>query len=168
MLTLIRSVPFRADKNTCHIFTVEIAYTRKFTRLRLDRNYACQCTSIYQYWSMCRNMTCFLPYVYGWYLLTYQICGPVVGVTEPICHTPSFSKFSTLLSVVYLFDITLIFDSCRRSSAAVTLIKYEWDLKYQNSNFIYLKISITRKFLNEIYNKGNINAPYLWPLTWWI
>ena len=42
---------------------------------------------------------------------------------------------------VYLLDITLIFDICHRSSAAVTYINYECELKNATKSWILLPIT---------------------------
>ena len=59
-----------------------------------------------------------------------------------------FPNVSTTLNRRYLLNITLIFDRCCRSSAAVTPVKYECDLKNVTGTYARSKILLTEKLTN--------------------
>ena len=72
-----------------------------------------------------------------------------VGVTKPIAAIPLLSEFfQNNQSTIFVFNILLIFDRCRRSIAAETHVKYECDFKKLTYNFAIYQIPIAENFTN--------------------
>ena len=72
-----------------------------------------------------------------------------VGVTKPIFSVPLFSRFfQNYQNTCYIYDITFIFDRCRRSRAAETPGKYECDLRYLAYTFTKSNFPVTEKLTN--------------------
>ena len=83
---------------------------------------------------------------------------PGVGVTKHIFSVPLFSLFfQDDQNTGYLYDITFIFDRCRRSWAAETPDKYERYWKYLSYTFVKSKFSVTEKLTN-----GALVTPHPW------
>ena len=72
-----------------------------------------------------------------------------VGVAEPIFFFPLFSQFfQNHQNIVYLSNITFIFDRCHCSLAAETPAKYEYDA-WSDLTFKKIKFSPPEKLMNR-------------------
>ena len=72
-----------------------------------------------------------------------------VGVTKTIFSVPLFSKFfQHYQNTGYLLNISFISGRCRRSSAAVTPVKNEWDSNNLKGTFARSKILLAEKLTN--------------------
>ena len=64
-------------------------------------------------------------------------------------------------NICWPFNITFIFDMCRRSSAAVTHVKYECDAKNLTGTFTGPKIFLTEKLRNRALVTSNPDWLYV-------
>ena len=76
-----------------------------------------------------------------------EVGRPGVGVTKPIASVPLFSQIFFIVKR-HLLNIAFIFDRCRRSSAAGTPVKYEYDSRNLACSFARSKILLTEKLTN--------------------
>ena len=81
------------------------------------------------------------------------------GVTKPISSVPLLSK---IFSIANLLNITFIFGWGRRSSAAVTPVKYECDAKNLTGSLARSKILLTEKLTIRLKNPtpGALHGSY--------
>ena len=71
------------------------------------------------------------------------------GYSPNFLHSVIFQTFQYWQSTRYLLSIMFIFDRCRRSSPAVTPVKYKCNSNNPRGTFARSKILLTEKLTNE-------------------
>ena len=103
-----------------------------------------------------RKITHYWLYVRGvpWSPVGFLYKRPGRGLLSHFTPIRYFPFFSAPWRTHLLSNITPIFDKCRRSSAALTPGKYEYDLKNLTGTFARLKILLVEKLTNVVQSFG--------------
>ena len=85
----------------------------------------------------------------------------MLGLLSQFSRSVIFLIHQNEQNTCYMYDITLVFDRCRRSSAAATSDKYEHDWKYLTYTFVKSKFSC-----NGEISERSFSNPHPWRVLW--